>query len=180
MAESKESIMRAAIGILAKNPHITYSDLAAGIGIGRATLYRHFPNREALLREICLYALKQSEVEMMPVFSMNLSAMDTLYAMLEKLIPMGEQLYFLAREYSALQDEEIVRIYEGQLTTLQNMVRAAKAEGGIAPDIPDAWIVRIIDNIIYAAWEAINDGDIARNDAVELVFRTLIEGLRAK
>jgi len=179
VAESKESIIRAAIGVLAKNPNITYSDLAGGIGIGRATLYRHFPNRDALIHEICLYALKQSEIEMMPILSMNLSAMDTLYAMLEKLIPMGEQLHFLAREYPAMQDEEIARIYEGQLTTLKNMVRAAKAEGGIAPEIPDAWIVRVIDNIIYAAWEAINDGDIARNDAVELVYRTLIDGLRA-
>ena len=178
-SDNRESIMRSAIAILARNPDITYSELAKAIGIGRATLYRHFPKRDNLIREISLYSLRQVDVEVTPIFAKPLTAMEMLTETLAKLIPMGEQLHFLSREFAVMQDEEIARIYAAQLEGLRQLVRAAKAEGGIAADMPDAWVVRLIDTIIYTAWEAIEAGDVARNDAVELVIRTLNTGLRA-
>ena len=179
MAASKEKILSAAIAALARKPDSTYSELAVAIGIGRATLYRHFPRRDALIREICLYSLRKIDTELMPIFAQTMTAMDALYAMLEKLIPMGERLHFLSREYAVMEDEEIARIYARQLEALRQMIAWAKQEGGIAMDIPDAWIARVIDSMIYMAWEAIEDGDIARNDAAELVFRTLTTGFAA-
>lgn len=162
--------------VLAKRPEVTYSELAKEIGIGRATLYRHFPERADLFRAISLYSLRLVEEQMKPVLDSKMNAMDTLYAALAILVPMGEKFHFLSRELAVMQEEEVARQYQDQLDALQQLIRVAKREGGIAADVPDAWIVRVFDILIYTAWEAMEAGDIARNDAVRLVYRTMFTG----
>ena len=43
--------------------------------------------------------------------------------------------------------------------------------------MPRAWIVRLIDLLIYAMWQAVEEGEVARNDAAALAYRSLVEGL---
>lgn len=176
MATNREAILKAAAAILAKNPNVPYVELAKVIDIGRATLYRHFPKRDDLIRELSLYSLRQIDNEMKSIYDKNLKPLEILYAVLEVLIPMGEQFHFLSRELSLMQDEEIARIYKRQLEELKQLIQFVKQTGEIASDIPDGWIVRVIDTLIYTAWEAVETGDLARNDAVQLVYRTLTTG----
>jgi TetR/AcrR family transcriptional regulator, mexCD-oprJ operon repressor len=43
-------ILDAAAGVLGRRPDAAMADIADAAGVGRATVYRHFPTREALLR----------------------------------------------------------------------------------------------------------------------------------
>ena len=49
-----EAIVTAAIAVLADAPEATMAEIAAASGIGRSTLYRHFPDRAALVDAISL------------------------------------------------------------------------------------------------------------------------------
>ena len=171
-------MLKAAAAVLAKNPNAPYGELAKAIGVGRATLYRHFSKREDLIRELGLYSLRQIDKEMEAIDFKNLKPLEILYAVLEVLIPMGEQFHFLSREFSLAEDKEIARIYQRQMEELEQLIQFAKQAGDIAQDMPETWIARVIDSLIYTAWAAVEDGDLARSDAVGLVYRTLTAGFR--
>ena len=171
-------MLKAAAAVLAKNPNAPYGELAKAIGVGRATLYRHFPKREELIRELGLYSLRQIDKEMEAIDFKNLKPLEILYAVLGVLIPMGEQFHFLSREFSLAEDKEVARIYQRQMEELEQLIQFAKQAGDIAQDMPETWIARVIDSLIYTAWAAVEDGDLARSDAVGLVYRTLTAGFR--
>ena len=54
-------IVEVAARLLADNPGAGMADVAAGAGVGRATLYRHFPTREALVEAIREQAVEDAE-----------------------------------------------------------------------------------------------------------------------
>lgn len=176
ISSKRESILKAAADILARNPGASFTELAPAIGISRATLYRHFAQREELIRALAMYALHEYDKKMNLIDKQNLPPLEKLKALLGALLPMGEQFHFLSKEWEAIDDPEIADIYNRQSDGLVRLIQAAKDDGSIAQDTPTAWIVQALEALIYAAWESVEAGDIARNDAPSLVYRTLMEG----
>ena len=63
-ADAERNVLRiqeAAIRLWADEPGAGVADVAAAAGVGRATLYRHFPTRESLLEAIRTQGLADGE-----------------------------------------------------------------------------------------------------------------------
>lgn len=172
-----DTLLDAAAAVLARNPGASIADVAVRAGVSRATLYRYFPSREALIRTLAIEALRQTDEAVAPLRDQTSSSTETLQLTIGALIPLGERFHFLTTEFGVMGDPEVAEIYERQQSELSNLVEAVKAEGGIAREIPTAWVVTVIDTLIYAAWTAVEEGFIASRDAVDLVNRTLFSGL---
>jgi len=175
---SKEALLAAAATTLSKNPGASLSEIAAKAGVGRATLHRHFPSRDDLIRELALECLRQTDAATDDIPFEALSAAEGLRRVLEAVVPLGDRYHFLMQEPAAAQGPEITETTERQLAEMAELVEAAKAEGSIAAEVPTAWVVAAIDALVYAAWSAVEDGSVARRDAAALAFRTLIDGLK--
>ncbi|GAB2579392.1 TetR/AcrR family transcriptional regulator [Streptomyces capparidis] len=50
--QNRTRIVEAARSALAESQHVHLNEIAKRAGVGQGTLYRHFPNREALLAEV--------------------------------------------------------------------------------------------------------------------------------
>jgi len=174
---TKESLLDAAATTLAQKPGASMDEIAQAAGVGRATLYRHFSNREALLRELTIEAFERSEQVTLPILEQTHNATDKLHQLIAVLIPLGDRYHFLLSAPMFKDDPEIANLYEAQSQTWITLVETLKREGVIASDVPTAWALVAIEGLIYTAWSSIYEGYIARRDAPDLVFRTLLYGL---
>ena len=175
---SKEELLDAAIAVLVDNPSASLSEVVKKAGVGRATLYRYFPTREALVKEIALLAIKQTDEAVAPIIAKKLSSQETLREMLEVIVPLGDRFHFLMSESSSYKDPEVVQAYNRQLSDLNTLVEGLKQEGVVALDISNAWAVAAIDSLIWTAWYSVQTGYVAPKEAASLVYRTLIQGLQ--
>lgn len=175
---TKEALLAAAATTLSKNPGASLSEIAAKAGVGRATLHRHFPARDDLIRELALESLRQTDAATAEIPFETIAAAEGLRRVLEAVVPLGDRYRFLTQEPAAAQGPEIAEAYGRQLAGLAELAEAAKAEGSLAPEVPTAWAVAAFDALVYAAWSAVDDGAVARRDAAALAFRTLTDGLK--
>ncbi|MEO1644326.1 MAG: helix-turn-helix domain-containing protein [Chloroflexota bacterium] len=178
---TKKEILTETAKALTRNPNASLAELAQEIGIGRTTLHRHFPKRDDLLKELALYSMQLIDDVLEPLNTQpDLTAHDAILAMFKVLVPMGEHFHFLSLEFSVMKDEAITKEYQRQRDELKTLVQWAQDEGAIALDIPTVWVVHVIDSLIYSTWDAIESGDIARNEGAKLAFRTLMKGVGSK
>lgn len=175
--DTRDILLNAATVVLSKNPGAPISDVADAAGIGRATLYRYFPSRDDLIRELTLESYRQMADALAPVIAQKLSGAELLLGVLEAIIPFGDRYYFLLSERTFQDDPEINEIYQQDENEWYALFENLKEEGIIASDVPTAWAISSVEAMIYSAWASVNEGHIARLDAPKLVYRTLLFGL---
>jgi len=174
---TREILLDAAITVFSKNPGAPLNDIADFAGVGRATLYRQFPSRDALVRELVLVSYQQMNDAVQPVLAQNLTGGELLLALLEAIIPLGDRYYFLLLERSFDDDPEIRRLQKQDEEEWRELAQHLQAENVIAAEVPDAWVISTLEALIYAAWKSVREGYIARREAHRLVYRTLVSGL---
>ena len=175
--KSKEKMLKLATYILAKNPKASLSEIAEAAEVGRATLFRHFKSRKQLLHELVVDADNKLEKATRPIIEKKLSARGTLGEFIHVLVPLGASFHFLNSEQVNSEDSDIANLYRNQLVRLKELSFRLKSEGVVSPDVPLAWIAAVLDNLIYTAWITVSEGDIAPNDAPDLVLRSFLTGL---
>ncbi|MEM8640002.1 MAG: TetR/AcrR family transcriptional regulator [Cyanobacteria bacterium P01_G01_bin.54] len=177
--KAQQALLQTLTPVLASHPGASLSEIATQAGVGRATLYRHFASREALVKAVAMEAIAAFDQASAAVAAQNLNAGDALLAFLQNVIPLGDRFHFLAIEPGAYHDAEVADAYDRQLQELNAFIAQLKEEGFIALDVPTAWVATAIDALIWSAWSAVQAGDVAPNDAAALAYRTLIRGLAA-
>lgn len=175
--KSKEKMLKLAMYILAKNPKASLNEIAEAAEVGRATLFRHFKSRKQLLHALVVDADNKLEKATRPIIEKKLSARDTLGEFVGVLVPLGASFHFLNSEQMSSEDSDIANLYRNQLVRLKDLSFRLKSEGVVSPDVPLAWIAAVLDNLIYTAWITVSEGDIAPNDAPDLVLRSFLTGL---
>ncbi len=173
---SAEAIRQAALEVFAANPGASLAEVAARAGVGRATLHRHFPSRQDLIRELAIAALDATDgacagLEHEP------DAMVALGRMFEALVPLADRFHFLSR--CPVDDPEVARRYAGQLDGLDRLIAALRTQGHLDPAVPDAWAVALADSLIWTAWSAAAEGSIPVRDAAALATRSFLRGVGA-
>lgn len=178
--KSERAVLEAAGKVLATNPGASLARIAEEAEVGRATLYRHFSSREGLIRALAIESMREIDEATADIESRATSARHALELVFEAVIPMGERYHFLTREAGLFEDAEFLREFDRQTREMRELIEAAKAEGSIVAHVPTAWVVAAIDGLINVAWETVDAGSVAPNDACGLAFRTLMDGLSPK
>lgn len=175
---SRRALLDAGLEMLLQNPNATLSEVAVHAGVGRATLYRHFDTREALIKALLMECLEVTEAVVNPIFDLELSSRETIERMLRVVVPLADKYHFLLSLWSvASNDKEINDIYNQQLSTLYELFEAAKAEGSIKPHLSSDWLVSVLDSLLYSAWWLIGEKQITEQQAVDQILETLFTGI---
>ncbi|BFM16692.1 TetR/AcrR family transcriptional regulator [Maricurvus nonylphenolicus] len=175
--ETYRMILDAAASTLVRLPGASLQDIAKAAGVGRATIHRYFRKRDDLIKELAQISLQDTSSVIEGVLAEEVSAAEKLRKLAATLLPMANRYQFLSFVWEMLDDPEIYRMYNRQMSCLHDLIDACKAEGHISPAVSTRWIASAFDSLIYAAWLSLEYGEIARNDASDLVVNTLINGV---
>ncbi len=178
-SNTREKILRQAIACIAQNPNASLEDIASAAGVGRATLYRHFKSRNDLNIALKMAAGQRLRDNIDPILNSDLPAVEKLSLIVEKCIPLGASLNVTS--YFNLpckeDDPRVMESYEKHMNQVRQIGSELKDQGVVAPEIPLAWVTASLDSLVFAAWEKIQDGDIAPNAAPGLVLGTFLSGI---
>lgn len=173
---ARDAIIQSAFTVLGKNPSATLADVAARAGVGRATLHRHFASRDALLRELTLLASQQMDRAVDEACVPAQSYSEAVRLALQALIPLGDKRWFLTSDLFA-EDPELQAEFARQSGEMAELIDAAKCEGLFDKAVPTSWIVQAFDHLLFAAWESVSADELTQDQATNLAWRTLIDGL---
>jgi len=169
-----QAILEAAARELADDPKASMCVIAERSGLGRATVYRHFSNREALVGAIHRRALDDAESAIAASRPHEGPAPQALERVVKALLEVGDR-YRIAAELHAT-DPALRRRERLLARTVEELVERGQAVGELRTDIPAAWVAQALAGLLVAALRASREGVIDRDQAAHCVLSSLIEG----
>ncbi|MEM9714924.1 MAG: TetR/AcrR family transcriptional regulator [Pseudomonadota bacterium] len=173
---TEDAIIEAAFQLLNETQGASLGDIAARAGVGRATLHRYYPGREDLMRALALRALHELDQAVEAATKDAETYAEGFRLSLHAIIPLANRQWFLAQE-AVDADPQVAAAYAASQAELRKDIDAAKEEGVFAKDVPTVWIEEALENLTYAAWSMVRDGEATPKQAAELAWRTLRNGL---
>lgn len=133
---NREQILRAAVDLLVDvGPTVALETVAKRAGVGIATLYRHFPDRTVLLRQVAVDMLEQSTKVAKTALAEEPDAFTALAAYIHAAIDlrMGVLMPMLAERVAG--DDQLFAARQNSKRSLEELVKAAHDEGSLRPDV---------------------------------------------
>jgi AcrR family transcriptional regulator len=96
------AILETAARVLADHGDATMNDIAAAAGVGRATIYRHFPTREALLQALEAEALREFTARVTAAGLDRVPVPEALQRLLRAIFTVGDRYVVLTRQRAAV------------------------------------------------------------------------------
>lgn len=156
---NRDQILAAAKSIFAvSGPEVPMEEIARAAGVGVGTLYRRFPDRDALVRAVAMDNFERVLVDAKTIDAEETSSWRALERLLKQSVELQLSIQLAMVSHRALVilkgDPEVRLLRDEILTVVDRLVRGAQAEGKLRQDI--------------------GAGDIA------ILFATLLRQMRAK
>jgi TetR/AcrR family transcriptional repressor of mexCD-oprJ operon len=168
------AILDAATATLALDPDASINDIARAAGVGRVTLYGHFPNRAALVAQVVERAVQRSDAELEAV-DLEGDAREALGRLLEASWRVTHRYGGLVlAAQAALPERDLRAAHDKPAQRMLTLLRRGRREGVVRKDMPLDWQVTTIQGVLHAASGAVHRGELSAEQAPGLVRATLL------
>lgn len=171
--KSKDTLIADAITLLSSKPMASMDEIAKATSVGRATLFRHFKTRQALIDEIDLVCNQRLKQAITPFLTLDLPADKILFLIIQALIAEGESFHFLTLEAFNLHNPQILVAHQEDMAVLTQLIEQLAKQGDVNDLLSSEWISGVIDQLIIHAWQMISQGKLTPEEATRLVWNTL-------
>ncbi len=164
-------MIEAALRLLAENPDASMQEIADASGLGRTTVYRHFPTRDDLFSALLAHALRQSWDVAVGVFERGLPFEDTVRELSLVMVDAGVDYRFLF-SYGNPTALQVSR------TAPENPMlawfRAAQQRGEMRADLPLHWVMSCFQALSLVAMQDFASGRQSREETAELLAASIL------
>lgn len=149
------------------------SDVANAAGVARATLYRYFPSREALLEALGSYAVDAAGTGLAAERLDQVSIGEAFTRAVRALVVVGDYFVVLAQERARVDAAEFDRRI-GRV--LVDVIERGRGLGEIRQDLPVAWLLEVLIGVIVSVLRSAPS--IGVEDKVDAITSLFLDGAR--
>jgi AcrR family transcriptional regulator len=165
----------AAAEILATGADARMAEVAAAAGMARATVYRYFPARQALLDRVAEVAVADVGARIADARLESVSADEAVVRAVRAFFDVRHYVAVLARSHVPAEDTPREKLIE---MPLREMFARGQKSGVFRSDIPVEWLAAGLVNIVASVVSTLPAR--GRDDTVDLVSGLFLEGVRAQ
>jgi AcrR family transcriptional regulator len=168
------AILEAAAAVLAeRGEQASMADVAAAAGMARATVYRYFPNREALFDALGQLAVAEAGERLEAGRLQDVPVPEAVERAVRALVAVGDALVVVARE----RDRPDPAPFEQRVAApLRALIERAQALGEIRDDLPASWLMQSLIGIILSGLQT--RPSLGVEDTVAGITSLFLDGAR--
>lgn len=171
-------ILEAAVEALSRDPDASVSEIAKVAGVGRVTVYGHFPSRADLVDAALAHAIVQghSSLDEVNLAGDPREALTRLIDSSWHLVDRSRSLLQAAQ--SVLSPDRIRTLHAGPAERVQKLVERGRAEGVFRDDLPTEWLVGVMHSVMHHAADEINADRLTPEQAGGYIAATVLAAFR--
>jgi len=169
------SIVEGALEALASDPDVSMAEIARRAGVVRATIYMHFPTREALLDAVMEHAtglVAQATREAEPDRGEPQEALERV--LLATWQQLGKFHSVLQININRLSAKELHRRHLPVTTQFLPLLERGQAEGVFRADVSALWLIAVLRAIVHTASTELQAGRLSEADVERTMLTTAL------
>jgi len=172
-----ERLLRAAAAFLGRRPDATQDEIAAAIGVSRATLHRYFAGRAALIEALQQLALSQVRAALDDARWQQGSATQALERLVAACEPVSGYLTLLYTHSQELENDLLKQGWAQIDAEIKGLFLRGQRDGEFRPDLTSTWLTEAFCTLVAGAGWSIRNGRAAPVDFTTMVTGLLLDGV---
>ncbi|MFG6191949.1 TetR/AcrR family transcriptional regulator [Nonomuraea sp. JJY05] len=169
------AILEAGTRLLSADPTASVADIAKAAGVGRVTLYGHFPSREALVDAVLDHAVETADAVLADDSLDTAPAPEAMARLLRsswEVLDRHRRLFLAADR--VLATERIREHHERPLRRVERLIVRGQRAGDFRTDLPPGWLVTTFFSIIHSAAQEREAGRLAPEEVELVLTKTML------
>jgi AcrR family transcriptional regulator len=174
---TQRAILDAAASVLARDRTATLPAIADTAGVGRTTLHRYFPDRQALIHatvedsiDVVQRSLGDAELDEGP-------PVDAMRRAIAAMVAVGDRLMFLFGDPGALETYGATGEAMPSDDPVRDLITRGQAEGVFDAHLSAEWIQHVLWVVVLRGCVDADRGGLPRHGITATVIRTLEGGI---
>jgi AcrR family transcriptional regulator len=179
-ADARRSIARlldAAVEELARDREASMEAVARRAGVARATLYAHFPSREALIEAVTERAIAASAEVIASASPDDGDPREALTRVLATAWRTLDSYHALVEINARLAPDRLRTLHAPVLGQLRPLLERGQASGSFNAELPLDWMLTVILELIHAASRDATSGSMSQKSAERALIDTVVGAL---
>jgi AcrR family transcriptional regulator len=172
------AILDAGLVCFSRNADASVAEVARAAGVGRVTLYGHFPSRQALMDAVLAHAIRQANTVLDAEAIDRGPASDALSRLVRsswRVVDHHRSL--LAAAHRDLPPARIRQHHDQAMARVERLIARGQDEGDFRTDLPRPWLVATFYNLMHGAAEEVDAGRLDPAQAPGVLAATILAAL---